>query len=247
MISERDDPSCLFDTEGRTVADMHDRRYPGETDAYRRARNALLESEMELRLKLEAVAAQRRSLPLGGQVPEDYAFEEIDVAAGKVTEVRLSELFDAGKSSLIVYGFMYGPDWDTPCPSCTSVADGSNGIAPHVTARANLVFVAKAPPDKLIELASRRGWTNIRYLSASKSTFNADYFAEYPGEHGDHHPIVNVFVRRNDSIYHFWGSELFFVPMQGAHPRHADLIWPLWSFFDLTPEGRGDFWPRLEY
>jgi predicted dithiol-disulfide oxidoreductase (DUF899 family) len=202
---------------------------------------------MDLREKIEAVASQRRKLPLGGKIPEDYAFEEVDVATRELSTVRLSELFTEGKNSLIVYGFMFGPDWNAPCPACKSFTDAVNGIAPHVRARTNFAFVAKAQPDKLMALASKRHWTNIRFLSSFENAFNAHYFAEFEGEHGDHHPMVNVFVKSDGQVHHFWGGELFSVPVKGAHPRHIDLLWPLWNFFDLTPEGRGGFWPRLEY
>lgn len=225
----------------------HDRRFPGESTEYRSARDELLAAEMELRQKIEDVAALRRKLPIGGAVKEDYLFKEVFLDRDEPLDVRLSELFGPGKDSLIVYGFMYGPDWETPCPSCTSITDSSNGMAPHVRAQTNFVTIAKAPPEKLKALAKERGWQNIRLLSSLENTFNTDYFAEWEGEHGRHHPMINVFARRNGRIHHFWASELFFVPMKGAHPRHADLIWPLWNFFDMTPEGRKDFWPRLEY
>lgn len=223
----------------------HDRAYPGETEEYRKARDELLQAEIELRDKIEAVASQRRNLPLGGKIPEDYIFEEVHIDSDEATEVRLSELFDEGKDSLIVYGYMYGHDWAEPCPSCTSIADSAN--VPQIRAKTNLVFVAKAPPAKLRTIARDRGWKHIRYLSSGNNSFNKDYFTEFEGSHGNHHPVVNVFVRRNGDIHHFWGSELFFVPADGMHPRHADLIWPLWNYFDLTPEGREDFWPKLNY
>lgn len=223
---------------------FHERQFPGESEAYRKARDELLQAEIELREKLEAVAAQRRKLPLGGKIREDYVFEEVQIDSDEVNEVRLSELFSEGKDSLIVYGFMYGPDWDEPCPSCTSITDSAN--VPQIRAGTNLVFVAKAPPEKLRALARKRGWKYIRYLSSGNNTFNEDYFTEFEGQYGNHHPVVNVFVRRNGGIHHFWASELFFVPAEGMHPRQSDLIWPLWNYFDLTPEGRGDFWPDLD-
>lgn len=224
----------------------HAQRFPGETEEYRTARDDLLAAEMELRRKIEDVAALRRKLPLGGKVAQDYAFEEVLLDRGGTRTVRLSELFGPGKDTLIVHGFMYGPDWEAPCPSCTSITDSSNGIAPHVRQRTNFVTVAKAPPDKLKALAERRGWRNIRFLSSHANSFNADYLAQ--GEtSGDQCPLVNVFVRRDGDIHHFWASELLFVPLQGGHPRHVDLIWPLWNFFDMTPDGRGEFAPALDY
>lgn len=86
-------------------------RFPGESDSYRKSRDELLDAEIELRRQIEAVAAQRRKLPLGGEVPEDYAF---DASEGRT--VRMSEMFRDDKDTLIIYSFMYGPKMDEPCP-----------------------------------------------------------------------------------------------------------------------------------
>ena len=228
------------------MSKFHERTFPGESEAYRAARNELLQAEIDLRQRTEQVAALRRKLPVGAAVSQDYVFDEIDISASSVKEVRLSELFDDGKDTLIVYGFMYGPEWEAPCSSCTSITDSSNGIAPHVRARTNFVVVAKAPAEKLMALGTARGWKNIRFLSSFRSTFNADYLAQFQGKWGEHHPLINVFVRRETEIHHFWASEMLFAPCEG-HPRHADLVWPLWNWLDMTPEGRGDFMPKLDY
>jgi hypothetical protein len=86
---------------------LHTVRFPGESDEYRRARDELLQAEIDLRRRTEAVAAKRRALPLGGAVPEDYRFEEVAEGGG---EVRFSELLRAGKDTLVVYSFMF-PRW----------------------------------------------------------------------------------------------------------------------------------------
>ena len=78
-------------------------RFPGESEEYRRERNQLLQAESELRRQIETVAAQRRALPPGGLVPDDYRFE--DISDGR--EVRFSELFEAGKDTLVIYSFMF--------------------------------------------------------------------------------------------------------------------------------------------
>src|SRR5438132_11833336 len=110
---------------------LHTIHFPGESAKYRRARNDLLKDEMALRKKIEAVAAKRRKLPLGGPIPEDYVFEEAG-ADGAVTRVRLSELFAPGKDTLIVYSYMFGPKMAAPCVSCTSILDGLDGESAHV-------------------------------------------------------------------------------------------------------------------
>jgi hypothetical protein len=104
---------------------MSELRYPNESKAYRDARDALLKDEKELADKTKAVAAKRRQLPDGGQLKEDYVFQWAN--DGKVGQrVKFSELF-GGKNSLLLYSFMYGPNWDKPCPSCTSLMDGLTG------------------------------------------------------------------------------------------------------------------------
>ncbi len=114
----------------------HDKRFPGEDDRYREARDRLLQAELDLRGQIETVAAMRRELPLGG--------------------------------------------------------------------------------------------------------------AQFPSDYGDQHPVLHVFVRRDDGVHHFWSSELLYEQTDGQ-PRHIDLTWPLWNLFDLTPEGRGtDWYPRYQ-
>jgi predicted dithiol-disulfide oxidoreductase (DUF899 family) len=182
-------------------------------------------------------------------VPEDYSFDEAgkDGKAGSVRQVRMSELFADGKNSLIVYSFMYGPQMDRPCPSCTSILDGLDGEAPHVGQRANLVVVAKSPIDRIQIFAKERGWRNLRLLSSEHCPYNTDYHGELAN--GDQIPAINVFVRRGTRIHHSYCSELMFAPSDpGQDPRHVDLIWPLWNLLDLAPEGRGEKWqPKLAY
>ncbi|MFZ2650546.1 MAG: DUF899 family protein [Burkholderiaceae bacterium] len=131
---------------------LHEVRFPGESAAYRKARDDLLRAEMALRGQIEAVAAQRRALPMGAAVAEDYVFEEgapgLDDSAA-VRSVRLSELFESGKPSLIAYSFMYGPEAKNACPMCTSMLDSLNGSALHVAERANLVVIAKSPIQRV--------------------------------------------------------------------------------------------------
>lgn len=221
------------------------KHFKNESREYREARDRLLRSEIALREQMETVARERRDLPLGGRVAEDYTFEEM-APDGAVRSVKLSELFAPGKDSLIVYSYMYGPNMKTPCTSCTSIIDGLDASAAHVTQRTNLVVVAKSPIQRIMEFTKPRGWNKIRILSSNKNSYNKDYFAE--DEKESQNPMVNVFVKRGGAIHHFWGSELFYVKNQGGDPRHVDMIWPLWNLFDMTPEGRGkDWYPKLSY
>ena len=231
---------------------LHNVRFPGETEEYRRARTELLAAEVELRRQSETVAAQRRSLPLGGEVPSDYAFEESDGDGDGARTVHLSELFDEGKDTLFLYSFMFRPGprglpLEVACPSCTSIIDAVDGEAPHIAQRLSLAVAAKVPIRQFREHAVSRGWRNVRLLSSANSTYNQDYQAEAPD--GSQLPIATVFVRRDGKIHHLWSSELFYAPTDpGQNPRHVDFIWPLWAVLDRTPEGRGTDWgPELQY
>ena len=229
------------------MSDLHDIQFPDESNQYRSARNQLLQKELELRNNIEELAALRRNLPLGGEVKEDYLFEEIDTLSGSedIKQVKLSELFDAGKESLIIYSFMYGSQMESACTSCTSILDSMDGASPHVNQRVNMAVVAKSPIRRIVEFAQSRGWNNLRLLSSEKNTYNKDYFGEGPD--GGQWPACNVFVKKDKQIFHTYSTELLFVTGE-MQPRHVDLMWPLWNFFDLTPEGRGtDWYPKLEY
>jgi predicted dithiol-disulfide oxidoreductase (DUF899 family) len=230
---------------------LHTVRFPGEADELRLARNELLQAEIDLRRQTEAVAAQRRRLSLGGELPTDYGFEEASREGNTTATVRLSELFEDGKDTLVLYSFMFLPGESGPlenaCPACTSIIDAVDGQAPHLTQLINLAVSAKVPIEQFREHADTRGWRHIRLLSAANTTYNHDYHTETP--EGSQRPIATVFVRRDGRIHHFWSSELAFAPADaGQNPRHVDFMWPLWNILDLTPEGRGSgFSPRLSY
>lgn len=229
---------------------IHSVRFPGEDESYRAARNELLQAEISLRKQIENVAELRRKLSLGGRVPQDYVFEEgsanLEDSSG-TRSVRMSELFEPGKDTLVIYSFMYGPEMKSACASCTSILDGLNGTAPHILQRVNFVVVAKSPLERIRTFARERGWCNHRLLSSASNSYNRDYYGETP--EGKQIPALNVFVCRDGAICHFYQSELMFAPKEpGQDPRHVDMIWPLWNLFDYTPEGRGEKWqPKLSY
>ena len=238
--------------------------FPGESDEYRAARDRLLEQEIELRRKTEAVAEARRGLPPGGEVPEDYVFQG-EGPEGKAMDVRLSELFAPGKDSLAIYSFMFPRDPEDdrpgpvreketatlplaegPCPSCVSLLDQLDGVVEHASQKINFVVVAKSPLDRLEIWKRERGWRRLRLLSSEGNTYNPDYLAETP--EGAQRPMLNVFHRDGDTIRHFWGSELFYGPWDpGQDPRHVGTLEPLWNLFDLTPEGRPNWDEQLNY
>jgi predicted dithiol-disulfide oxidoreductase (DUF899 family) len=226
----------MTQTKTRT---LHDKTYPNESPAYREARNALLEAEIELRRQVEAVAVQRRALPPGGAVAQDYVFEEGDEARA----VSLSALFGA-HDTLVAYSFMYGPAMAEACPSCSSMLDSLDRAARFVGQRASLVVIARSPIGRVRAFAKARGWRDLRLLSSAANSYNPDYHAETTD--GGQRPVLNVFSNRGGTIRHLYATELAFAPPEpGQDPRHIDLIWPLWGMLDYTPEGRGDFRPGL--
>jgi predicted dithiol-disulfide oxidoreductase (DUF899 family) len=227
-------------------------RFPGESAEYRRARDELLAAEIDLRRQIEAVAARRRSLPLGGVAPTDYEFQEWDAAAGSARTVRLAELFEPGKDTLFIYSFMFNPGptgrpLEAACPLCTSMLDGFEGGIRHLTQRINFAVAAKAPIERFHAHANARGWRFARLLSSAGSTYNRDYNAE--ASDAEQRPMATVFTRRDGEVHHFWSSELLTAPGEaGQNARHVDFMWPLWAALDRTPDGRGvDWMPQIEY
>jgi len=229
------------------MKNYHDKQFPGESNEYREKRNKLLEEEMELRRKIEEVAALRRKLPFSGKLKEDYVFEEMDYKSGAVKKTRFSELFAPGRNTLVIYSFMYGPNDKKPCVMCNSIMDGISGMVIHINDRMNFVMVARSPINKVMDWAKSRNWNKLRILSSEKNSYNIDYFAE--DEKGHQLPMLNVFRKEPDGIYHFYGTELLYAPTEpGQDGRHVDMIWPLWNVFDFTPDGRGTNWyPKLAY
>jgi predicted dithiol-disulfide oxidoreductase (DUF899 family) len=118
-------------------------RFPNESAEYRRAREALLMEEIELRRHIERVAEQRRSLPPGGEVKKNYAFE------GENGPASFADLF-GDKDTLVVYNYMYGPQRERPCPMCTSLLSAWDGEVPDVQQRVALAVVARSPIERLV-------------------------------------------------------------------------------------------------
>ncbi len=234
--------------------------FPNESAEYRAARNELLDAEIALRRQTEAVAAMRRALPPGGDVPEDFVFERIG-AHYRPEPVRLSELFGE-HSTLLIYSYMFGPERDSPCPGCTHLLDGLDGAARHVPQRAAFYVAARSPLARLSAWAHARGWNHLRLLSTAGNAYGDHYYGNTasltpemraargykPDENWDE-PMLNVFRKDGGRIRHFWGSELVFAPDDpGQHHRGLDFVDPVWGLLDTTPEGRGEsFFPKVEY
>jgi predicted dithiol-disulfide oxidoreductase (DUF899 family) len=239
-------------------------RFPNEPADYRAARDRLLAKELQLRRQMEAVAAELRSLPDGGAVPEDYVFQRMG-PAGMPEEVKLSQLFRGG-DTLMVYHYMFprhsqdsraGPAGGAtaklplaagPCPSCTALVDMWDGTMPHFEGLGgNLVIVARAPIEQVAAFARDKGWRNVRLLSAAGNRFRSDYGGD--DAQGEPVPIMTVFKRAPDgTIRLHWASELVFEPTDpGQDMRHLGTVEPLWTLFDLTPGGRPAADEQLDY
>ncbi|MGN6268975.1 MAG: DUF899 family protein [Sphingomonas sp.] len=231
--------------------------YPNESPDYRAARIEVLEAEVALRRQIEAVAAMRRALPPGGEIREDYVFDRTG-AHGRPEQVRMSELFE-GHPSLILYSYMYGPERDVPCNGCTHLLDAIDGSALHASQIVPFYVVARSPLARLEAWGRTRGWRFIRFLSAANNSYTSDYFGNTAGlsdakrtdetaKNWDE-PMFNVFTHDGDTVRHFWGTEMVYVPEEpGQNHRAADLVDPLWNLLDMTREGRGtDWFPQVWY
>ncbi len=220
-------------------------RLPQESAEYRKLRGELLEAEIALKEQVARVAELRRSLPTDTAV-EDYEFEEgpRDLAEdAPPARVHLSELFEDPEKPLILIHFMYGGAQKNPCPMCSMWADGYNAVARHVRERANFALVSEAPIGEMRSWAREGGWSELRLLSSLGSTLKQDLHMQDPD--GSQHPGVSVFTLGADGKpRHFYTGEAVMAP---EHWNGVDLLSPVWNLFDLTPEGRGDWFPKLSY
>lgn len=196
----------------------------------------------------ERVAEARRELPTGPTV-KDYAFLEgpVDLNAGDspIRVVSLRELFTGQDRSLVIYHFMYGKRQTNPCPMCTLWIDGYNGVAHHIRQNVDFAIVAAADPSVLRAYARRRGWHNLRLLSTGEaSTFKFDLGSE--DREGNQDSTISVFTRDADGTpRHFYSAH----PRMAPHLRERgiDLLTPVYNMLDLTPQGRGDWYAKLDY
>lgn len=212
-------------------------QWPNESAAYRAARIELLAEEIRLRRHIQRVAAQRRALPPGGELAQDYAFE------GKDGSTVLSRLF-GDRNTLIVYSMMYGPQRKRVCPMCASLLDTWDGMARHIEKRAALVVVARSSINRILDCAAERGWTDLTFLSDP----SGDYTADYVGDRDADMPAYTIFRRTEGLVRHFYSGEGGMeIADPGQDPHSAPDMNPLWVLLDTTPDGRGtDWYPQLD-
>ena len=218
-----------------------------ESPEYLAKRDELRLAEIELMRQRERVAELRRQLPEGAII-QDYTFEEgpasLDEGDTPTRMVRLSELFTGPDRVVVIYHFMYGKKNTKPCPMCTLVIDGWNGVAHHLTQNVDVAVVAAAEPIELRAHGRARAWDRLRLLSAGSNTFKYDFGSE--DREGNQDSTVSVFTRDGKgTLRHFYT----------AHPsmaddikeRGLDLLCPVYNVLDLTPQGRGDWYADLSY
>lgn len=225
-------------TPAKALAERNRAHFPNEDAAYRKARNALLAEEIELRRHIERVAEMRRQLPSGGEVQQTYHF------TGENGPVTLADMF-GDKDTLVVYSYMFGPQREKPCPMCTSLMGSWEGKVPDIEQRVALAMVARSPIDRLKAAKAARGWTQLKVYADT----DGDFTRAYVSADDEDMPAYTVFTKCDGKIRHFYSVE-----MSGAmadpdqDPRGAPDLDPLWTLLDTTPEGRGGKWyPKLQY
>ena len=226
-------------TPAAELAATNPARHPNESAEYRRARQELLVEEIELRRHAEQVAAQRRELPLGGELTHEYRF-----VAENGDNVTLADLF-GDHDTLIVYSYMFGPERNAPCPMCTSLMGGLDHKIADIRQRVAIAFTARSPIERLVEAKAARGWRDLPVYSDGDGDFTRDYVSADDADI----PAYNVFIRRDGEVRHFWSDEITGdMADPGQDPRGAVEMDPLWLLLDTTPEGRGTDWhPELTY
>ncbi len=229
------------------------------------ARLDLLEAEKELTRRSDALAKQRQALPWV-RIDKAYKFETEKGSASLV------DLF-GGRSQLIVYHFMFGPDWKAGCPSCSAIADGYNGIAVHLENHdVALVAVSRAPIAKLLAYRQRLGWT-VPWASSSGSDFNGDFHVSFTEQQQRDKTLVEYNFRNAPA----WGGGAVPAPVTqfadncgtdapsytrdrpgmstfvledgvvyhaySAYSRGLDGLWNMYQWLDRAPRGRNETGP----
>ena len=215
-------------------------RYPNESAEYRRAREALLAEEIELRRHIERVAEQRRRLPPGGEVKQNYVFE------GEKGRASFADLF-VDKDTLVVYSYMFGAQRERPCPMCTNWLGAVNGNAADIKQRVALKILGRSSVERQYAFAQERGWRDLDLVQTIGDDYANDLGLLAPD--GSESPALVVFKRDAGKVRLFWASEMTKeMADPGQDPRDAPDIASLWSVLDLTPQGRGtDWYPKLRY
>lgn len=219
-------------------------------DEWLAARSALLKKEKEFTVLRDKLGQQQRDMPWVS-VDKEYLF------VGPNGKQTLSDLFD-GRTQLIVYHFMYDPNWDAGCPSCSFWADNFNGIVVHLNQRdVTMIAVSRAPYSKIEEYKKRMGW-NFKWVSSYDNDFNFDYHVSFtPEELSKKKAFYNYNLQDTHSPERE-GVSVFYKDTAGhvfhtysAYARGIDVLNVAYHYLDLVPKGRDEdghefaqFWVR---
>jgi predicted dithiol-disulfide oxidoreductase (DUF899 family) len=202
------------------------------------ARRKLLAREKELTRMRDQLSEQRRSLPWL-QIDKRYVFE------GPQGQEALHDLFGE-RNQLVIYHFMFGPDWEAGCKSCSFWADNFDGIIPHLAHRdVSFAVVSRAPLAKLLAFQLRMGWS-FKWLSSLANDFNRDFGVTFTpdeiatgeidynyGKHpayGQEMPGISVFYREDAAVFHTYS----------CYARGLDMMNTAYHYLDLVPKGRDE-------
>jgi predicted dithiol-disulfide oxidoreductase (DUF899 family) len=226
----------------------------GTREEWDAARTELLEREKKLTRMSDELARQRLELPWVA-IDKAYTFATAD---GRKT---LAELFD-GRSQLVVYHFMFGPDWEAGCPVCSSIADSFDGVLAHLAARdVTMIAVSRAPVEKLLAYRERMGWS-FNWASSYETDFNWDFehsstrdavsdradrvppfvsgFASSCGTdlvgYFTEGPGLSVFARSDGEVYLTYASTA----------RGLEVVMNYYGILDRVPHGRDEHEPQYQ-
>ena len=215
--------------------------FPGASPEYEAARKALLAEEIDFRRHMTRLCEQRRDLPPGPVIAENYRFKD-----EQGLEVGLMELF-GDKDTLVTYFWMYGPQRERPCPMCTNWLGSVNGNAADIKQCVALKIRGRSPVERQLAFARERGWRDLNFVQTVGDKYAKDLGVLKPD--GSEMPALLVFKRDGDRVRLFWASGMSTeMADPGQDPRDAPDIASLWSVLDLTPDGRrADWYPKLNY
>ncbi len=203
------------------------------------ARKRLLEKEKEFTRARDALNRERRALPWE-RVEKSYLFD------GPDGRESLADLFD-GRSQLIVYHFMYGPDWDAGCKSCSFLADHFEPAVVHLNQRdVSLVAVSRAPLATLETFRKRMGWT-FKWVSSHECDFNRDYQVSFSQAEIDGGEVYYNYRKQPFPSTEAPGASVFYKDDEGAifhtysaYQRGLDMLITAYNYLDLVPKGRDE-------
>jgi predicted dithiol-disulfide oxidoreductase (DUF899 family) len=247
--------------ETRTMTATMTKHLTGTRDEWLAARLELLLAEKELTRRSDELAQRRRELPWV-RVDKEYPFDTDEGSAS------LKDLF-RGRSQLLVYHFMFGPDYTAGCPSCSAIADGFNGIAVHLANHdVMLTAVSRAPLAKLEAFKQRMGWT-FPWASSHGSDFNADFAVEFTEQQqrtggieynyrregrwqlrGSDSPVDQIaamtgtdaatYTRERPGVSAFALEDGVVYHTYSAYSRGVDSLWGMYQWLDRAPKGRNE-------